>query len=159
MIEEQRRGFGRRDVKVFLFAARAALEEVTMKRMLLVPVVLGLLCIAMAPVVAKGADLIPQPTTAVTVPAAPAVVTPVRWYRTWAYPGWYDAPGYYYSAPVYPYTYVYPGWRSYYGPGVYYSGPRRSFYFGYWRGTCACEFGRRRRIVRRCCRRTPRADE
>jgi hypothetical protein len=109
-----------------------------MRRAVFVPLVAGLLCLAAVPVLGEN----PVPTAAAAVysaaPSGQAAVTPVRWYTTRAYPGWYGSyyayPGYstyYYPAPVtpvYPYTdgAVY---GSYYGGPYYYAPYRYS-----WRG-------------------------
>ncbi len=108
-----------------------------MRRAVFVPLVAGLLCLAVAPAI--GANVVPAATAAVstTVTGDQPAITPVRWYTTRVYPGWYGSyyytyPGYstyYYPAPVYPYVDGGAYYGTYYGGPYYYRPYRYS-----WRG-------------------------
>ncbi len=101
-----------------------------MKRKLLALMMLGILsCVTVA---ASAQERRPTQTTATYSAAAAdqAVVVPVRWFGYRYAPGYYG-PYYYGYGPYYypgPYYYYYP---APYGFGFSYSGPRRSFSFGF----------------------------
>jgi len=114
-----------------------------MKRIALALTMLGALAVATASAPAEERSANPPATAYSATAADQAVIVPVdryvyrsrpgwyapRYYGSYyygPYGGWYHPRRYYYPGPYADYGYYYPG-----GFGFYYSGPRRSFSFGF----------------------------